>query len=93
MLLRDTQFPLLQALLYADNRDQAGNQGRMDLLIHSEVSLVVIPTALGVADNDALVTDILDHIYGDLVGVGTKVQLVAGLGADGNVAALRIEIG
>lgn len=88
----DTQLSLLQALTLADNVDQADSHGCMNPLIHSEVGLVVIPAALGVADNDALGTDILDHIYGDLVGVGTVVQLVAGLGTDSDVA-LGIEMG
>ena len=85
----DAGLPLLQALAHADDGDQAGLDGGVDLLVHGEVGLVVVAAALGVADDDVLGPRLLDHVGGNLAGVGAVVQLVAGLGADGDVAVLE----
>ena len=83
------QLPLLQALAHADDGDEAGVDGGVDLLVHGEVGLVVILAALGVADDDILGPGLLDHLGGDLAGERTVVLVVAGLSADGDVTVLE----
>ena len=61
----------------------------VDLLVHGEVGLVVVLAALGVADDHVLGSGFLDHLGGDLAGVGAVVLIVAGLRADGDVAVLE----
>ncbi len=83
------QLTLLQALADADDGVQAGLQGGVDLLVDGEVGLVIVLTALGVADDDVLDARLLEHLGGDLAGVGAVGLIVAGLSTDGDVAVLK----
>ena len=83
-LLGDAQLPLTQALAHADDGLQAGLQGGLDLLVDGEVGLVVVLAALGVADDDVLGAHVLEHLGGDLAGIGAGGLVVAGLAADGH---------
>ena len=70
----------------------------MDLLVHSKVSFVIILAALGVADDDILGAGLLNHLGGDLSGIGTVVLVMASLGADGDMAVFeqtdsRLDVG
>ena len=85
----DPQLPLLQALAHTDDGVQAGVDGGVDLFVDGEVGLVVVLAALGVTDNDVLGPRLLDHLGGDLAGVGAMVLIVAGLRANGDVAVLE----
>ena len=83
------QLPLLQALAHADNGDQPGVQGGVHLLVHGEIGLVIVLAALGVTDDDVLRPGVTDHLRGDLTGVSAVILVVAGLGADGDMAVLE----
>ncbi len=56
----------------------------MDLLVDGKVGLVIVLAALGVADDDVLDAGLLEHLGGDLTGVGAVGLIVAGLSADGD---------
>ncbi len=83
------QLTLLQALAHADDGVQAGLQGGVDLLVDGEVGLVVVLTALRVADDDVLHAQLLEHLGGNLAGVGAVGLIVAVLSADGDAAVLE----
>ena len=61
----------------------------MDLLVDGDVGLVVVLAALGVANDDVLHAHLLEHLGGDLAGVGAGGLIVAVLGADGHPAVLE----
>ena len=83
------QLPLLQALAHADDGIEPGLQGGVDLLVDRDVGLVVVLAALGVADDDVLHAGLLEHLCGDLAGVGAVGLVVAVLRADGDAAVLE----
>ncbi len=83
------QLTLLQALTHADDGAQAGIQSGMDLLVDGEVGLVVVLTALGVANDDVLYAQLLEHVGGNFAGVGTLLLEVDVLGADGHAGILE----
>ena len=56
--------PLLQALAHADDGVQARLQGGVDLLVDGDVGLAEVLAALGVADDDVLHAQVLEHVGG-----------------------------
>ena len=88
-LLGDVQLALLQALAHAHDGTQTGLQGGVDLLVDGQVGLVVVLTALGVADDDVLGAHFLEHLHGDLTGESTGGLVVAVLAADGQAGVLE----
>ena len=80
------QLPLLQALAHADDGVQPRLQGGMHLLVDGEIGLIVVLAALGVADHHILDAQLLQHLRGDLTGVGAVGLIVAVLRADGDAA-------
>ena len=85
----DAQLTLLQALAHAHDGVQASLQGGVNLLVDGEVGLIVVLATLGVADDDILHADLLEHFRRDLAGESAVGLVVAGLSADGHPALLE----
>ena len=85
----DAQLPLLQRLTHADNGVQTGLQRGQYLLVDDEIRLAEILAALGVADDDVLHAQILQHIGGDLAGVGAGLLKEHVLCANGHAGILE----
>ena len=84
----DAQLPLLQALAHADNGVQPGLQSGQNLLVDGEIRFAEILAALGMADDDVLDAQVLQHVGGDLAGVGALLLKIHVLGAHGDPQVL-----
>ena len=58
----------------------------MHLLVHREISFIIVLAALGMADHHILDAQLLQHLRGHLTGVGAVGLIVAVLRADGDAA-------
>ena len=85
----DAQLPLLQRLAHADDGVQTGLQCGQHLAVYGEVRLAEVLPALGVADDDVLHAQILQHVGGDLTSVGAGLLKEHVLCAHGHPCVLE----
>ncbi|CAN3995747.1 Spore coat protein gerQ, partial [Dysosmobacter welbionis] len=88
-LVGDAGLPLLQALAHADDGVHAGIQHGVDLLVDGGIGLAEILPPLAVAHDDVLHAQVLQHVGGDLAGVGALLLKVHVLGAHGDPQVLE----
>ena len=85
----DAQLPLLQALAHADDGMQTRLQSGQNLLVDGEIRFAEILAALGVADDDVFDAQVLEHIGGNLAGVGAGLFIEHVLRAHGDAQVLE----
>ena len=81
---------LVEVLADAEDDAETGLEGELGLLDQLLVGLAVVLTALGVAQDGPLAADGLQHVHGDLAGVGAALVVGAVLGGELHLGALEL---